>query len=335
MKKTIGILLFMLLPFSVILGTSYKVMNVYQFNEKSKLLLPGDSIILSNGIWKDGQLVFKGNGEKNKYIYLLAENPGKVSLEGESCLRMSGNWLYVSGLVFRNGHTPRKTVIEFRTGSKEYAFNSVLTECVIDQYNQEVKDSTDHWVALYGQKNTIKNCYFAGKTNLGTTLIVCPDDENSINNQHLIYRNYFGFRPRLGSNGGETIRIGTSEVCMNSSGTIVKGNYFEHCNGETEIISNKSCDNVFINNTFYECEGSLVLRHGNNATVSGNWFIGNKKPNTGGVRVINEGHKIFNNYFYRLAGDDFRSSLAIMNGIPNSPANGYAPVKNVIVANNT
>ncbi|HPD58530.1 MAG TPA: chondroitinase-B domain-containing protein, partial [Paludibacteraceae bacterium] len=99
MKKTFGILLFMFLPFSVILGTSYKVMNLDQFNEKSKLLLPGDSIILSNGVWKDAQLVFKGNGEKNKYIYLLAENSGKVSLEGESCLRMSGNWLYVSGLV--------------------------------------------------------------------------------------------------------------------------------------------------------------------------------------------------------------------------------------------
>ena len=335
MKKTFGILLFMFLPFSVILGTSYKVMNLDQFNEKSKLLLPGDSIILSNGVWKDAQLVFKGNGEKNKYIYLLAENSGKVSLEGESCLRMSGNWLYVSGLVFRNGHTPRKTVIEFRTGSKEYAFNSVLAECVVDQFNQKVKDSTDHWIALYGQKNTIRNCYFAGKTNLGTTLIVCPDDENSINNQHLIYRNYFGFRPRLGSNGGETIRIGTSEVCTNSSETIVKGNYFEHCSGETEIISNKSTDNSFLNNTFYECEGSLVLRHGNNATVAGNWFIGNGKAFTGGIRVINEGHKIFNNYFYRLAGDDFRSSLAIMNGIPNSPANGYAPVKNVIVANNT
>ena len=42
------------------------------------------------------------------------------------------------------------------------------------------------------------------------------------------------------------------------------------------------------------------FRHGNNALVAGNWFIGNKK-HTGGIRVINEGHKIFNNYFYRLA----------------------------------
>jgi len=90
-----------------------------------------------------------------------------------------------------------------------------------------------------------------------------------------------------------------------------------------------------INNTFFECEGSLVLRHGNNALVSGNWFIGNGKKFTGGVRVINAGHKIINNYFYKLAGDEFRSGTAIMNGIPDSPANGYAQVKNVMIANNT
>ena len=122
---------------------------------------------------------------------------------------------------------------------------------------------------------------------------------------------------------------------MNSSGTIVDGNYFERCNGETEIISNKSCNNIFVNNTFFESEGSLVLRHGDRGIVAGNWFIGNEKINTGGVRVINEGHLIYNNFFYKLRGDDFRSALAVMNAIPDSPLNGYMPVKNVIIANNT
>lgn len=314
---------------------SIKVENMAQYNEKVKTLAPGDTIVLANGVWSNAELVFKGTGQKDKYIYLTAETPGKVTLEGASCLRMSGQWLHVSGLVFRNGRTPRSVVIEFRTSSKDYAYNSVLSECVIDRYNQTAKDSSDHWIGLYGKKNTVEYCYFAGKTNEGTTLVVWPNDENSINNEHLIYRNYFGPRPRLGSNGGETIRIGTSHVCMNSSRTIVDGNYFEHCNGETEIISNKSCDNIFVNNTFFESEGSLVMRHGDRGIVAGNWFIGNGKVNTGGVRVINEGHQIYNNFFYKLRGDDFRSALAVMNAIPDSPLNGYMPVKNVIIANNT
>ncbi|MCX6308021.1 MAG: hypothetical protein NTY32_04010, partial [Bacteroidia bacterium] len=125
------------------------------------------------------------------------------------------------------------------------------------------------------------------------------------------------------------------QVCTNSSSSIVDGNYFEHCNGEVEIISNKSCDNKLVNNTFFESEGSLVLRHGNRAVVAGNWFIGNGKEYTGGVRVINEGHLIYNNYFYKLRGDEFRSALAIMNAIPDSPPSGYAPVKDVLIANNT
>ena len=318
-----------------IFAKSYKVENIDQYKEKVETLIAGDTIILTNGVWKDAKLVFKGTGEMDKQIYLMAETPGKVTLEGKSSLQISGKWLQVSGLVFVNGSSPKGTVIDFRTSSKDYAYNCVLTNCVIDKYNLAAKDSSDHWIGLYGKNNTIEYCYFGGKSNKGTTLVVWPNDSNSINNNHLIYRNYFGARPRLGSNGGETIRIGTSQVCTNSSATIVEGNYFEHCNGEVEIISNKSCDNKFSNNTFFECEGCLTLRHGNRATVSGNWFIGNGKDNTGGVRVINEGHLIYNNYFYKLRGDDFRSGLTIMNAIPNSPANGYAPVRNVVIANNT
>lgn len=316
-------------------ASSNKVRDIEQYNSIIKTLQPGDSIVLANGVWKDVQFKFTGKGQVGKYIYLVAETPGKVTIEGKSRLQLSGNYLYVSGLTFINGSTPKSTVIEFRTGPSEYAYNSVVNQCVIDRFNQATKDSSDHWLGIYGKKNTVEYCYFGGKTNEGTTLVVWPNDSNSINNGHLIYRNYFGPRPRLGSNGGESIRIGTSQVCMNSSGTIVDGNYFEQCNGEVEIISNKSCDNIFVNNTFFESEGSLVMRHGDRATVAGNWFIGNGKINTGGVRVINEGHKIYNNFFYKLRGDEFRSPLTVMNAIPNSPLNGYMPVKNVIIANNT
>jgi poly(beta-D-mannuronate) lyase len=316
-------------------GRSSLVNDVAGFNKVVKTLLAGDTIVLSNGKWKDVQLTFKGKGEKERYICLIAETPGKVSLEGTSSLQLSGEWLWVSGLTFTNGYTLKKTVIDFRTGSKEYAFNSVLSNCVIDKYNQPSKTTQDHWVELWGKNNRVEYCYFGGKTNEGTTLVIWPNDSNSINNNHLVQHNYFGARPTLGVNGGETIRIGTSDVCNNVSASVVSNNYFEQCNGEVEIISNKSCDNQYLNNTFYECEGCLTLRHGNRAIVAGNWFIGNNRKNTGGVRIINEGHRIYNNFFYQLRGEEFFSALSIMNAIPNSPANGYAPVKDVIVANNT
>ena len=336
MKKRLNLLIVFALVVSYsLVAKNYKVSNFKELNNGIKSAVAGDSIIMANGIWKDVQIVFKGNGKKGKYISLKAETAGKVLIEGESSLAISGNWMYISGLVFTKGYTPGNIVINFKTSDTNYAYNCVVSNCVIEKFNQPFRETIDNWLSLWGKNNTIEYCYFGGKTNEGCTLIVCPNDSNSIHNKHHIYHNYFGPRPRLGSNAGECIRIGTGEFCTLSSETVVEENYFEHCRGEVEIISNKSCNNQFINNTFYESEGSLVLRHGNNALVKGNWFIGNGKPFTGGIRIINEGHRIFNNYFYKLRGDEFRSPLTIMNAIPNSPPTGYAAVKNVILANNT
>lgn len=332
------IILLSILLISYIMGAmavGHKVTSVIEFNNKVKTLQPGDSLILSKGVWKDAQLVFFGEGTKEKPITLTVEESGATTLEGLSDLKMSGNYLVVDGLVFINGYAPGKQVIEFRKGTQKTANNSVLKNCVIDRYSKSDRMDEDSWVNLWGKYNTIENCYFAGKTNKGVTLIVWPNGEEHNQNYHRVYRNYFGLRPRLGMNGGETIRIGTSHVSMQNSNTIIEGNLFEHCNGEVEIISVKSCENRIIDNTFLECEGSIVLRHGHRNEVSGNYFLGNMKPSTGGVRVINEGHKVFNNYFHGLRGKDFRGPLVIMNGVPNSPDNRYHQVKDAEITFNT
>ena len=53
-------------------------------------------------------------------------------------------------------------------------------------------------------------------------------------NEHHIDHNHFAGRPPLGKNGGETMRVGTSEVSMNVSKTLVEENLFTHCNGEAD-----------------------------------------------------------------------------------------------------
>ena len=40
----------------------------------------------------------------------------------------------------------------------------------------------------------------------------------------------------------------------------------------------------------------FTYRHGNETLVDGNVFIGNNKPSTGGVRVINGQQTVVNNY---------------------------------------
>ena len=79
---------------------------------------------------------------------------------------------------------------------------------------------------------------------MGVLMAVIIDDERSRENFHSIDHNYFGLRIPLASNSGEIIRIGVSQHCEFNSNTQITDNFFEHCDGETEIISIKSGSNV-------------------------------------------------------------------------------------------
>lgn len=291
---------------------------------------PGDTIVLRDGTWADARIVFQARGRAGAPITLRAQTPGGVILTGRSSLRLAGEHLVASGLVFRE-IPGAETVVEFRSGS-QVANDCRLTECAIIDCNPPDRKTNTKWVSLYGRRNRIDHCYVAGKTNLGTTLVVWLDDQP---NGHRIDHNHFGPRPPLGENGGETIRIGTSDWSMHVSRTVVESNFFERCNGEVEIVSNKSCENVYRNNTFFACEGALTLRHGNRCVVEGNIFLGGGAPRTGGVRVIGEDHRVVNNYFEGLAGTEAWSALSLMQGIPDSPLAGYFQVKRAVIAFNT
>jgi poly(beta-D-mannuronate) lyase len=311
------------------------VHTVAEFEAKLKQVQPGDSIVLANGVWTDAELLFEANGTAENPITLTVEEMGKVILSGESNLRLAGDHLIVKGLVFKNGHTPTNAVISFRKSREKMANNSRLTECVIDNYNNPERQVQDYWITIYGKNNRIDHNHIAGKKNLGVTMIVGLDTEDSRDNNHKIDHNYFGPRPTYGNNGGETLRIGTSHYALEKSNTLVESNYFDRTNGEHEIISNKACNNTFKYNTFFECTGTLTMRHGNETLVDGNVFIGNNKPSTGGIRVINESQTVINNYHIGLTGYRFRGAFVMMNGVPNSPPNRYVPVIDSKVNNNT
>lgn len=334
-KKIINIVflqfLFLIFSDGDLLAAKYFVASVSEFNSALAQVQPGDSIVMRAQIWTNAQLVFQKNGTQQDSIYLVAEIPGKVILSGTSTLRIAGKYLVVDGLYFTNGYSNNGGIIEFRNGSNN-AQHCRLTNTAIINYNPS-NSSTDYkWISLYGDHNRVDHCYLKGKTHSGTTLVVWL---SSTPNYHLIDHNYFALRPELGVNGGETIRVGTSDWSMYDSYTTVEYNYFEECNGEIEIISSKSCENIYRYNTFKNCQGALTLRHGNRCTVEGNFFLGNNDSQSGGVRIIGEDHKVFNNYFYQLGGTDFRSALSFVNGIPNSQLNEYFQVKNAIVSFNT
>ncbi|WP_405412933.1 chondroitinase-B domain-containing protein [Maribacter sp. Asnod1-A12] len=315
---------------------SIRVNDILELNSAITKATPGDNIILSNGIWKDAAINFYALGTKEKPITITAETPGKVFLEGNSFLHLGGEYLSVSGLYFRNGHSPNSSIIRFMISEDTVANNCKISNTVIKNFNKPNRYNNDRWIELYGKNNSFDHNYISGKSNDGETLRVFFTGNQHINNHHQITNNYFGPRPRKGGPRGETIRIGDSKTRFSPGYVNVSDNYFDACNGEVEIISDKTNFNSFKNNIFYKSEGSLVLRHSSYATVNGNIFIGGDESEFyGGIRVVNAGHLITNNYFYKIKGKEFRSPLAIMNGIPMTPLNRYLQVSDIVVAFNT
>jgi poly(beta-D-mannuronate) lyase len=304
------------------------------FDAAVRASVAGDSVVLADGVWRDFEIVFTGEGTAAKPITLRAQTAGKVVISGKSNLRIGGRHLIVSGLTFKDGHSPSPEVIAFRRDSKTLAYDSRVTETVIDGFNQPDRGSVDYWIGLYGKNNRVDHSHLQGKLNSGVTLAVVLNSAESQQNNHRIDHNYFGPRPPLGSNGGETIRVGTSEYSLTNSLTVVEDNYFEGCSGEVEIISNKSGGNVYRRNVFVRSQGALVLRHGVGNLVEDNVFLGGGAPHTGGVRVINADQTVRNNYFQDLGGDGFTSALVMMNGVPNSPLNRYNQVLNARIEKN-
>lgn len=310
------------------------VRNLEEFNQVAANAQPGTVITLANGVWEDVELHLKAKGTEDNLVRLQAETPGQVIISGQSNLSFSGEYIEVSGLVFKNGYTPTSEVISFKTSKEELANNSRVTNCVIDNFSNPERFDGDTWVAIYGKNNVFDFNTLMGKGNRGVTLAVKLQTEASRENDHIIENNYFGPREILGSNGGETLRIGTSHYSRTYSNTMVRRNYFDRVNGEHEIISNKACGDEFRDNVFFECQGTLTMRHGHHTLVENNYFLGNRKPNTGGIRIINEYQTVRKNYMAGLTGHRFRGALVIMNGVPNSPINRYNQVIDSYMDNN-
>jgi len=323
------------------ISTSNPTVSSATISDKDELLNkianaePGDVITIANGVYEDLQIKINKSGTKDDPITLKSESPGKVILQGQSDLKLGGDYLIIDGLYFINGFSPSRAVISFAI-EDTVANHCIVTNCVIKDFNKMQRNKSDLWVIFKGRHNQMDHCYLAGKSNRGPTVRVDLEGNRNINNYHKIIHNHFGPRPPKGGPSAETIQIGNSYTSMSPSYTLVENNLFDECNGEVEVISSKTNFNEFRNNVFYKSEGSLVTRHGNYCTVDGNYFLGDdSSENYGGIRLIGTGHTVTNNYFYKLKGSAFRSPLAVMNGIPKSPLNRYIQVTDVTVAYNS
>ena len=337
---TLVALLFSLLSESSMLYAKESIV-ISSARELSKLstVSAGTEIVWRNGEYANELLVIAASGREKKPIILRAESDGGVRFTGNSTLRIKGSHIVVRGFVWDNPTIEKGVVVAFdRTSS-----HSLLEECVVRGDKSEMCPQNNiKWVSIWGKQNRVERCSFFDKRDLGQILIVrLAEGEKAP--QHIV-RNCYFTRPHslLNEKGGRIngqccIRFGTSDVAQQQAECVVENCYFEQCNGEGEIISSKSCGNIFRNNLFYECQGSLTLRHGNNSQVLDNYFVGNGQPLTAGIRVVGEGHTIRGNYLQGLRnGSSKRHHCAIhlLQGQENALVGGYQQVKNVVISEN-
>jgi hypothetical protein len=245
---------------------------------------------------------------------------------------MAGKHIIIEGLYFRNV-TPAvdgNPIVSFRRNSKRFAYNSTLVNCLFENCNPPDPKTRYPWVRMYGRENTVDRCRFMGQNHSGVTIQI---NLNEANANHRILRSHFLDRARGRGNGFEMIQVGQSQDSMKVGGCLIEDNIFERCDGETEIVSVKSCENIVRHNLFLKSSGTLTLRHGNRNVAENNIFYGDNKNGSGGVRVIGEDHRISGNYFQNLNGRT-GGVVVLYTGIPDSPLNGYTAAHRAIVENN-
>ncbi len=306
---------------------------------KSRRLTPGATIIWADGTFKDVELNVAGvDGTNAQPITLRAATPGGVILRGESQFTVGAQWWVIQGFHFDGVATEVNSynTFQFRSRGGRPAQHVRLTDCAMT--NLRTDEDTSKWLLVYGSFNAIDHCHFSGKNSKGALLTVeLGDLKGDATVEHRIEWNYFGdIAPQAGTDN-ETIRIGFSGDQNKQAKCLVRRNLFVRCNGENEIISNKSSFNTYEANTFRQCDGALVLRHGHHARVEGNFFFGDGAQNAGGIRVSDSQHVIANNYLQDLTGTTWNAALSILGGKEPSGGNGngYQAVDEITVIHNS
>ncbi len=312
-------------------GKKLEVRTSQELAKACEGLSPGDVLVIPDGNYRDLNLAFRGKGTEANPIFLRAETPGKVILSGKSTLTIGGDYLVVDGLTFRNGVLGGGAVVQFLKHRPSLASFCTLRNTAIIDYNPKKIETRYDWVSVSGNSNVVERCWFSGQSHLGVTLAVHLAGANA---NHVIRGNYFGNRPKGRGNGFETVRVGYSQNRMTSAGCVVSDNLFEKCDGEIEIISNKSSDNQYLRNTFLGCRGCLTLRVGNRCVIRENVFLRAKEGGAiGGIRVSGESHLIEGNYLSGTAGMA-GGAVSLIAGIPNSHRTGYFQVRKCEIRDN-
>jgi len=296
MKKLLPAIVLLLCANAAFCKT-YLVHNQQEFSNISAQLKPGDKVTIANGTYTPWNLSINTNGTAQKPITIAAETAGKVIFTGNTdqvILTLTGSYTILQGIAFTGCNIVKADnhaglLIELNNTK-----HCRLTACTFTANAAKTQFMPIVVVSGMGDDNRVDHCTFSG--NIDNQELQVKITKEGAPQHTLIDHNLFTDKAKVAwkvFNGGECVQIGQDPILLGTiqANTLVRDNRFIRCNGEPEVISNKSSNNRYINNYFEDCDGELVMRGGHDCLIDSNTIKGGNC----GIRVNGTGHTITHN----------------------------------------
>ncbi|MDA0709507.1 MAG: polysaccharide lyase 6 family protein [bacterium] len=299
-------------------GRFRRVCSETECQQAMLLAGPGDEIVVADGLYADWDLAVACTGSERAPIVIRPESPQGVSLTDESAFKISGSHIILRDFRFEDCRLLDSCVL------LDDALSVRVTACVFDGAFGRAPV-----IGIQGSSVgcRIDHCRFV-KPEARSIRIVVRGEKSPMRTR--IDHNLFQDVPPIpAGNGRETIQIGQRQPQWGwfSPMTIVENNTFLRCNGEIEIVSNKSSRNTYRNNLFKDCQGELVMRGASHCIVEGNRF----ENCTGGIRLSGTHHRVANN----LIINSQNNGIQLRYGMTEELGGHYQAVGNCLIQNNT
>ena len=308
----------------------YYISSEQAFKAIESILVPGDEIAIKNGNYANWAIAISAKGTSAKPIIIHAEKPGSVTFSGnitQPVFKISGDYIFVKGINFKNAVLSKTGIlIELNTTN-----NCKISDC--NFFANQVKSQFTPLVVVSGNgsHNVVEGCSFVA--NVDNQDVQVKITKESYPKFTLIENNVFSDKVKVSwqnGNGGECVQVGQDPVLLGNQRpeSTIRKNRFIRCNGENEVISNKSSGNKYLNNYFEDNDGELVMRGGHDCIIANNTF----KGATGGIRINGTGHVVINNKI-----DGIQTAIRLMYGMAKGKdeIGFYIAASDCMIKNNT
>ena len=279
----IALLLSLLSPAGTPAAT-YTVSSISELNSRIAGAVAGDLIIVSNGVYTTTSSIGVSKvGTAANPITIQAQTIGGVEIRGSHGFNLNSPAAYIIIQGFKLTHTNNLSIA---SGTSHCRFTRNIIELSIPPTNDI------SYININGDDAQIDYNELRNKSTLGEMLDIAGSG-SQVARRLWVHHNYFHDFTSPGGNGAETIRWGLSGLSLSTGNGLCEYNLFVRCEGENEMISNKSSGNTYRYNTVLDCVGGEISqRHGNDC-----YYYGNYMRNTQGMRIYGDRHRIFSNYF--------------------------------------